>query len=95
MTYVVTEACVKCKYGDCVEVCPVNCFYEGEDMLYINPDECIDCEACVPECPVEAISSDSNAPKEWMEKNADFPFSEEARRTSRDDVTHGPNFKET
>ena len=51
MTYVVTENCIKCKYMDCVEVCPVDCFYEGENMLVINPDECIDCGACEPECP--------------------------------------------
>ena len=61
MTYVVQEACVKCKYGDCVEVCPVDCFYEAENMLVINPDECIDCSACVPACPVEAISSEDDA----------------------------------
>ena len=53
--YVVTSACFDCKYTDCVEVCPVDCFYEGERMLYINPDECINCDACVPQCPVEAI----------------------------------------
>ena len=58
MTFVVTESCVKCKYGDCVEVCPVDCFYEGPNMLVINPDECIDCALCEPECPVEAIVSE-------------------------------------
>ena len=56
MTYVVTEDCIKCKYTDCVEVCPVDCFYEGENMLVINPDECIDCGVCEPECPNTAIS---------------------------------------
>src|SRR6185312_4834699 len=55
MTYVVTEACIKCKYTDCVEVCPVDCFYEGENMLVIHPDECIDCGVCEPECPADAI----------------------------------------
>jgi NAD-dependent dihydropyrimidine dehydrogenase PreA subunit len=55
MTYVVTDACIKCKYTDCVEVCPVDCFYEGETMLVINPSECIDCGVCEPECPAEAI----------------------------------------
>ena len=59
MTYVVTEACIKCKYMDCVEVCPVDCFYEGENMLVIHPDECIDCGVCEPECPAEAIVPDS------------------------------------
>jgi ferredoxin len=56
MTYVVTEACIKCKYTDCVEVCPVDCFYEGENMLVIHPDECIDCGVCEPECPADAKS---------------------------------------
>ena len=55
MTYVVNENCIKCKYMDCVEVCPVDCFYEGENMLVIHPDECIDCGVCEPECPAEAI----------------------------------------
>ena len=66
MTYVVKDACVKCKYMDCVEVCPVDCFYEGENMLVIHPDECIDCGVCEPECPVEAISDDSD---EDLQKN--------------------------
>ncbi len=55
MTYVVTDACIRCKYMDCVEVCPVDCFYEGDNMLIINPNECIDCGVCEPECPAEAI----------------------------------------
>jgi len=59
MTYVVVENCIKCKYQDCVEVCPVDCFYEGENMLVINPDECIDCGVCEPECPAEAILPDT------------------------------------
>ena len=60
MTYVVTESCIKCKYTDCVSVCPVDCFYEGSNFLVINPDECIDCAVCVPECPVNAIVPDSS-----------------------------------
>jgi ferredoxin len=59
MTYVVTEACIKCKYTDCVEVCPVDCFYEGDNMLVIHPDECIDCGVCEPECPADAIKPDT------------------------------------
>ena len=59
MTYVVVESCIKCKYMDCVEVCPVDCFYEGENMLVIHPDECIDCGVCEPECPIEAIKPDT------------------------------------
>ena len=73
MTYVVTEACIKCKYMDCVEVCPVDCFYEGENMLVINPDECIDCGVCEPECPVEAILPDTeSAAEKWLELNRKF-----------------------
>jgi ferredoxin len=73
MTYVVTEACIKCKYTDCVEVCPVDCFYEGENMLVINPDECIDCGVCEPECPVEAIKSDDNIDDiEWLKINKEY-----------------------
>ena len=59
MTYIVNDKCIKCKYMDCVEVCPVDCFYEGENMLVIHPDECIDCGVCEPECPVEAIKPDT------------------------------------
>lgn len=69
MPYVVTEACVKCKFTDCVEVCPVDCFYEGENMLVINPDECIDCGVCEPECPIEAIKPDTDTTIEWLEIN--------------------------
>jgi ferredoxin len=73
MTYVVTEACIKCKYMDCVEVCPVDCFYEGENMLVIHPDECIDCGVCEPECPPEAIVPDTDPQAEtWLELNRDY-----------------------
>jgi len=73
MTYVVTDACIKCKYMDCVEVCPVDCFYEGENMLVINPNECIDCGVCEPECPAEAILPDTeNGQEKWLELNATF-----------------------
>jgi ferredoxin len=73
MTYVVTEACIRCKYMDCVEVCPVDCFYEGENMLVIHPDECIDCGVCEPECPVEAIIPDSEpAAERWLEPNREY-----------------------
>ena len=58
MTFVVTDVCIACKHTDCVEVCPVDCFYEGENMLVIHPDECIDCGVCEPECPIEAIIPD-------------------------------------
>ena len=63
MTFVVTENCIKCKYQDCVEVCPVDCFYEGPNFLVINPDECIDCALCEPECPANAIFSEDELPE--------------------------------
>lgn len=72
MTFVVGEACIKCKLTDCVEVCPVDCFYEGPNMLVIHPDECIDCALCEPECPVEAIFSEDELPegqRDFLELN--------------------------
>ena len=73
MTYVVTEQCIKCKYMDCIEVCPVDCFYEGENMLVIHPDECIDCGVCEPECPVEAILPDTEGDvTKWVTMNTEF-----------------------
>jgi len=62
MTFVVTENCIRCKYTDCVEVCPVDCFHEGPNFLVIDPDECIDCSLCVPECPADAIYADKELP---------------------------------
>jgi ferredoxin len=64
MTHVVTEPCIKCKYTDCVDVCPVDCFKEGPNMLVIDPDECIDCAVCIPECPVNAIYADVDLPRD-------------------------------
>ncbi|MEQ9571857.1 MAG: ferredoxin family protein [Nitratireductor sp.] len=74
MTHVVTDNCIKCKFTDCVEVCPGDCFYEGENMLVIHPDECIDCGVCVPECPAEAIFPDSDpaAEPQWLRLNRDY-----------------------
>lgn len=75
MTFVVTENCIKCKYTDCVEVCPVDCFHEGPNMLVIDPDECIDCTLCEPECPVDAILADEDVPEEmqnYIELNAEL-----------------------
>ena len=73
MTYVVNQACIKCKYMDCVEVCPVDCFYEGENMLVIHPDECIDCGVCEPECPAEAILPDTEpGMEEYLELNKKY-----------------------
>lgn len=67
MAYVVTAPCFGCKDTDCVTVCPVDCFYEGDNMLYIHPDECIDCEACVPACPEEAIFAEADVPEQWQD----------------------------
>ena len=73
MTYVVVDACIKCKLMDCIEVCPVDCFYEGENMLVIHPDECIDCGVCEPECPLEAILPDTEDDTEkWVEVNREY-----------------------
>ena len=70
MTYIVKDECIKCKLTDCVEVCPVDCFYEGENMLVIKPDECIDCGVCEPECPIDAIKPDTETGSEkWLELN--------------------------
>ena len=67
MAYVVAEPCIKCKYTDCVEVCPVDCFYEGPNFLVIHPEECIDCGACEPACPTKAIFEVSALPEKWQE----------------------------
>ena len=76
MTYLVIDNCIKCKHMDCVEVCPVDCFYEGENFLAINPSECIDCGVCVPECPVDAIVQDSEMKEpdltKWLEINTKY-----------------------
>jgi len=73
MTFVVTENCIKCKYTDCVEVCPVDCFYEGENFLVIHPDECIDCGVCEPECPAAAIKPDTKKNlEEWLQLNREL-----------------------
>jgi ferredoxin len=75
MAYVVTEPCIKCKYTDCVDVCPVDCFREGPNFLVIDPDECIDCTLCVPECPVEAIFAEDDVPakqKSFIALNAEL-----------------------
>lgn len=75
MTFVVTENCIKCKYTDCVEVCPVDCFHEGPNFLVIDPDECIDCTLCEPECPAEAIVSEDDLPEDqahFLELNSEL-----------------------
>lgn len=75
MAYVITDECIGCKYTDCVDVCPVSCFHEGPDMLYIDPEECIDCNACVVECPVNAIWPDVDLPEDkyqWIQINGEM-----------------------
>ena len=75
MAFIVTESCIKCKHTDCVEVCPVDCFYEGPNFLVIHPDECIDCALCKPECPIDAIFSEDELPDdqiEFIEINAEL-----------------------
>lgn len=75
MTYVVTESCIRCKYTDCVDVCPVDCFHEGPNFLVIDPEECIDCHLCEPECPVDAIFADEDLPEamnQFLDLNAEL-----------------------
>ena len=75
MTFIVNDKCIKCKFTDCVEVCPVDCFYEGPNMLVINPDECIDCALCEPECPIQAIVSEDDLEgddRKWIDLNAEL-----------------------
>ena len=75
MTHIVTESCIKCRYTDCVDVCPVDCFRKGPNFLVIDPEECIDCAVCIPECPVEAIYAEEDVPedqKEFIEINAEL-----------------------
>ena len=75
MTHVVTDACILCKYTDCVDVCPVDAFHEGPNCLFINPDECIDCAVCVPECPADAIYAEEDVPEDmlhFIELNAEM-----------------------
>tara|TARA_B100000214_G_scaffold214367_1_gene155725 strand:- start:640 stop:1245 length:606 start_codon:yes stop_codon:yes gene_type:complete len=97
MTYVVTESCIKCKYTDCVEVCPVDCFYEGPEFLVIHPDECIDCGLCVPECPIEAIYPDDELPNdqiEFVEINAKLADVYENITESKEPLPDADNFKD-
>lgn len=73
MTYVVTDKCIRCKYQDCIEVCPVDCFHAGENMLVIDPDVCIDCGVCEPECPIDAIVSDlTDEAVNWIDLNREY-----------------------
>ena len=87
MPRIVTEACVGKKHGDCVEVCPVDCFFELDDMLVINPDECTDCAACEDECPVSAIVPDDEADEKWIKINEEADYDTIKNITSKDEIT--------
>jgi ferredoxin len=96
VSHIVTANCYDCKYTDCCVVCPVECFYQDEMMLYIDPQDCIDCEACVPECPVEAIYAEANVPAQWTsyiqlnaEKAAELKASG-GHITEKQDAKEGP-----
>lgn len=95
MAYVVTEACIKCKYTDCVEVCPVDCFYEGENMLVINPDECIDCGVCEPECPAEAIEAEDEDNVRWLELNTEYAEQWPNMTSAVDPMENADDWKDT
>lgn len=94
MLHVVQSECMNCKYGDCVEVCPVNCFFEGDRMMFINPLECIECDACVDICPVGAIVPEGEAQEKWKQKNENFNFKEEYRRGAKENVSHGSDWNQ-
>lgn len=96
MTFVVTDVCIKCKYTDCVEVCPVDCFYEGENMLVIHPDECIDCGVCEPECPIDAIKADSEPEADkWLAVNRDYSALWPVITRKKDALPEAEEFKDT
>jgi ferredoxin len=92
MAFVVCEPCVKCKYTDCVTVCPLDCFHEGENFLAIDPDSCIDCDACAAECPIGSIYADREVPEKWTEYVAlNARFSKEWPQLTRDDKKDPPS----
>ncbi len=98
MAFVVCEPCRDCKYTDCVAVCPCECFYQDEQMLYIDPDVCIDCEACVPECPVDAIFHENNVPGPWtqfvsLNRDRVAALREGGQITEKQEAKEGPGCK--
>ncbi len=98
MPFIVTENCIKCKYTDCVEVCPVDCFHEGPNMLVIDPDECIDCTLCEPECPVEAIMSEDDVTEQqqqFIQLNADLAKEWPVINEMKDAPADADDWKET
>jgi ferredoxin len=95
MTFVVTDVCIRCKYTDCVEVCPVDCFYEGENMLVIHPDECIDCGVCEPECPIDAIIPDTDPKAEaFLELNRKYSEKWPVITKQKDPLPEAEEFKD-
>jgi ferredoxin len=97
MTFVVTETCIRCKYMDCVEVCPVDCFHEGPNFLVIDPEECIDCTLCEPECPVEAIYSEDEVPagqEKYVELNRELAKSWPVIRQKKDPPADADEWKD-
>ncbi len=97
MTYIVAEPCIKCKYTDCVSVCPVNAFREGTNCLVIDPDVCIDCDLCVPECPVDAIFSEADLPENWsdyLELNARLALDRPEIAAQKDPPPDADEFKD-
>ena len=97
MTYVVTEPCIKCRYTDCVAVCPVDCFHEGANCLVIDPEECIDCAACVDECPVQAIYAEEDLPEKWehfIELNVKYSAEWPVINETKDPLDTAEDFKE-
>lgn len=98
MTFVVADPCVKCKYTDCVDVCPVDCFHEGKNFLVIDPDECIDCGACEPECPTTAIFAEDDLPEKWSaytEINARLTKKWPVISAKKEPLPDADDFKET
>ncbi len=97
MTHVVAEPCIKCKFTDCVAVCPVDCFHEGANMLVIDPDECIDCGACIDECPVHAIFPEEDLPEKWkefLELNAQYAAEWPVINKSQDPLPTAEQYKD-
>lgn len=98
MTHIVGEPCINCKFTDCVEVCPVDCFHEGVNFLVIDPEVCIDCGLCIPECPVQAIVTEDDVPEEWaeyMEINAKYGAEWPVIDAHKDALPSAEDFRET
>jgi ferredoxin len=98
MAFVVAEPCIRCKFTDCVDVCPVDCFHEGKNFLVIDPNECIDCGACEPECPTSAIFAEDDLPEKWgeyVQLNSRLAQAWPSISTKRDPLPDADDFKDT